>query len=497
VTPDSNGSWARTEIGVSDIAYVVLSDLHFGAANSILSQLQDGSRRDVRDVDPATTSPVLSSLVETLRQLLAEGEGEPPTLVLAGDVLDLALSQDEVAAAVFEQFVSAMFASGRPMFSPRVLYVPGNHDHHMWESAREVQYADFLRIQPRGELPAAPWHATRMRADHDPRPVRSPLLSALCARATDARVEIQVVYPNLVLTKGHRAVAIHHGHYVESLYTLMSQLRDLLFPGQADILTAPAWQWEAENFAWIDFFWGTMGRSGGVGRDIGLIYAQLSSPDCLHHYIRNAVDGLIGHSKAPTFLKRPEEAVVRTAIDWIVDRHSHLERLQTDVDLTPAAEEGLRRYVNGPLLRQMAAEARTEFPELLPSDAADLPADTTFIFGHTHKPFVRSIPLGAGARALPVHNTGGWVVDKAIPSLVNGASAVLVSADLDVASLQLFKQTSDGSPSPITIEGQSTWSDELRAKHTFDGPAWQDLATHVATSVSERYELVTALQKMR
>ena len=482
---------------MSDIAYVVLSDLHFGAANSILSHLREGTRLDVREVDPASTSPVLSSLVEALRQLMAEGDGGPPTLVLAGDVLDLALSQDEVAAAVFEQFVSAAFASGRPVFSPRILYLPGNHDHHMWEGARELQYADFLRSQPRGELPAPPWHATRMRADHDPRPVRSPLMSTLCARATNEEVDIQVVYPNLVLSKGHRVVAVHHGHYVESLYVLMSHLRDLLFPGQADLLTSPAWQWEAENFAWIDFFWGTMGRSGGVGRDIGLIYAQLSDPDCLYHYIRNAVDGLIGHSKAPAFLRRPEEAAVRTAIDWLVDRHSHLERLRTDVDLTPAAEEGVRRYVNGPLLRQMAAAAMTEFPELLTSDAAALPADTTFIFGHTHKPFVRSIALGAGSGTLPVHNTGGWVVDKATPSLVNGASAVLVSEDLDVASLQLFKQTTDGIPTPITVEGQGTWIEELRTKHTFDGPAWQDLAAHVATAISERHDLITALQKLR
>ena len=64
-----------------------------------------------------------------------------------------------------------------------------------------------------------------------------------------------------------------HGHFTESIYKLMSQLRDILYPGQRQSLFEDIDRLEEENFAWIDFFWSTLGRSGQVGTDMGLIYA--------------------------------------------------------------------------------------------------------------------------------------------------------------------------------------------------------------------------------
>ena len=34
------------------------------------------------------------------------------------------------------------------MFDPVVHYVPGNHDHHEWEIARESQYVTYVCAQP-------------------------------------------------------------------------------------------------------------------------------------------------------------------------------------------------------------------------------------------------------------------------------------------------------------------------------------------------------------
>ena len=57
--------------------------------------------------------------------------------MLAGDVLELALADDEVAAAVFEQFTD-LVVGDHPLFADEIWFVPGNHDHHLWETAREV-----------------------------------------------------------------------------------------------------------------------------------------------------------------------------------------------------------------------------------------------------------------------------------------------------------------------------------------------------------------------
>jgi len=73
----------------------------------------------------------------------------------------------------------------------------------------------------------------------------------------------------LRLPAGDRAVVISHGHFTESIYTLMSQLKDILYPEQRQTRFNDIAVWEQENFAWIDFLWSTLGRSGQVGSDLG------------------------------------------------------------------------------------------------------------------------------------------------------------------------------------------------------------------------------------
>ena len=126
---------------MSDIRWICLSDTHFGAENRLLSFVPEGSRA----VAPGSAGPVLESLVASLRTLVATNTGTRlPTLVLNGDILELALAQDNVAAMVFDRFVDLAFVSGDPVFDSSIIYIPGNHDHHLWETARERQYAHYV-----------------------------------------------------------------------------------------------------------------------------------------------------------------------------------------------------------------------------------------------------------------------------------------------------------------------------------------------------------------
>jgi hypothetical protein len=271
---------------MNDIAYVVLSDLHFGASNSLLSALVAGDADQVRPVDPQSPSPVLTAFLDSIPVLVKNRQGSRPTLILAGGVLDLALSTDDVAAMVFNQFARRAFGE-TPLFADNVIFVPGNHDHHLWETARKSQYTAYMRSLPSPDTPIKPGcHTTRMRADADAQPVESSIIEALIFKQTGREVTVRVVYPNLALNDrtGQRCVVIHHGHFTESIYLLMSQLKEVVFPEQRPTTGLPqVWEWEAENFAWIDFFWSALGRSGGVGADVGLVYAQLRSPPCLKH----------------------------------------------------------------------------------------------------------------------------------------------------------------------------------------------------------------------
>ena len=140
-----------------DIRYVCLSDLHFGAENSILSCLVDGEVI----VDTSQASSVLEGLVAGLTMLIGanEDKSRKPTLILNGDVLELALASDNVALMVFELFLDRIFpADGEALFDNTILYQPGNHDHHLWETARELQYATLLNPDaPNGAPPTSPF----------------------------------------------------------------------------------------------------------------------------------------------------------------------------------------------------------------------------------------------------------------------------------------------------------------------------------------------------
>src|SRR5882724_11276555 len=116
---------------MTDIRYVILSDLHFGAENSVLTAVNERPATDSETgfcANPQRPSPLLSGLGDGLREL-TRGQDRPPTLILAGDILDLVLSRDEVCAMVFRLFAHLAFGDGPPAFDLVIHYVPGNHDH--------------------------------------------------------------------------------------------------------------------------------------------------------------------------------------------------------------------------------------------------------------------------------------------------------------------------------------------------------------------------------
>src|SRR5262245_43545160 len=135
------------------ITHVCLSDLHLGSETSLLTEMDSNF-----DPQYAETSPVLQRLAANLRSVVAsesrEAGSKRPTLVLAGDVLELALCETHQAATCFERFLDAFFPKGEDLFDARILYIPGNHDHQLWEAAREDHYTQFIDTQKKD--PASP-----------------------------------------------------------------------------------------------------------------------------------------------------------------------------------------------------------------------------------------------------------------------------------------------------------------------------------------------------
>ena len=116
-----------------------------------------------------------------------------------------------------------------------------------------------------------------------------------------------------------------------------------------------------------------MGDSGDVMRVTRSLYESLQSTDTIHAEIA-AIERAIkvaGASRARADVEAHTVAeLLRAAIGTAV-RERHCE----GIILSPHAETGLASYLDGPVVTQMTAEIGA-------------PGDVTFVFGHTHKPFV-------------------------------------------------------------------------------------------------------------
>jgi hypothetical protein len=408
-----------------EIRYVCLSDTHFGADNSLLTYLGPGQQR----ADPLQQSPVLKQLMLCLRTLIGPGQ-ERPTLVLNGDILELALATDDQAAMAFERFLDLAFPQGEePLFQDRVFYLPGNHDHHLWETAREAQYLVYLAEEaPPHERIKEPWHATNLfpqRRRKGRKTSSAQFLNTLARRRGLDKVSFEVAYPNLgILSQDERrAVLFTHGHFAEPIYTLVTRLVTLLFPKR--VTPTQVWDYEAENFAWIDFFWSALGRSGSAGKEVELIYDKMQDPAALAGLLQNLTRGLVQRF-VPGLLSFAKSWVLRSALRGLLEYVGKLEaRQKDDGPLTKDTREALEAYVTGPLLRQIQGE----------HDSSP-PAEVTLVFGHTHKPFEQLVSYGGYAEDVRLYNSGGWVVDSVDVTAQAGWAVILVDENLDVASLR-------------------------------------------------------------
>lgn len=470
-----------------DIRYVCLSDMHFGAENSLLSHLPPGETA----VDPTSPSPTLTAFVESLAQLIAANEDQSvkPTLILNGDILEFALASDEVAIMAFEQFIQLAFVD-RKLFDDQVIYQPGNHDHHVFETARERAYAHYVARHPPGEKLQPPWHGTSMFDAADPevraqRRVGALLLEAIFNRFSGLEnVGVEIRYPLLGLESPDktRIVGLHHGHYIEAIYRLMSKLKITAFPASARASTI--WELEAENFAWVDFFWSTLGRSGTWGEDVGLLYDMLQDEkaiQALGHNIAGAgADAL--PKWIPKFISRP---VLNFGMRQAAGAIARFERNKPEVGpLTPVGDADLQKFVEGPVRRQMNDEDRKA------------PANFTFVFGHTHKPFSGQVTYQGFASPVHVYNTGGWVVDSLKPNSLQGAVAVVLDEELRAASLHWYDQVASSPPRTVTAADAAADNPFLaRLSGLVDrstGP-WKALDDSVVEELPRRYQALQTI----
>ena len=470
---------------MADIKYVCLSDMHLGAENSLLTKMTE----DCADTEPSKTSPVLEQLVECLRALICHNKGDKPTLILNGDILELALTTDNFAAMAFERFIELILPPDENMrLFKKMVYIPGNHDHHLWEIARETQYVNFISSNPAqqpGSYLKVPWHTTKM-FDPNP-PVPTTFLNGIIGRYPhlgdkDKSFVINTVYPNygVISDDESRCVIFSHGHFIESMYTLMTFLRALMFPESRPATSIYAL--EAENFAWIDFFWSTMGRSGSVGTDVELVYDKLQSEVALRRLLDNLVDGINQRYDLPGW-DWWDAKVIKSLLRWALEAIKDRERCMSEQDLSLVAEAGLEAYLEGPVFDQIMQERGGNVPNV------------TFIFGHTHKPFERDMQNVTGFRPWThVYNSGGWVVDTPECAVTHGGSVILIDENFDATSVCMYTEQQSPDEYRVTVNAaahanaaRNPFDEQIASLIKTQPQPWIQFSRIVAREIPMRY----------
>ena len=478
--------------GPNDIRYVCLSDMHLGAELSLLTGLKNDPATGKPRVDPQSASPVMQNLVFCLADLIRRNDPQAPkpTLILLGDILELALANDNVAAMVFWRFIDLAMEPDHELFGD-ILYIPGNHDHHLWESARETQYV--LKYLPGKDILAEPpWHTTNIfmeLKEEEPNQVPSFFLNALLKRYHHLNnLTINTVYPNFGLIKGNRSVIFHHGHFVESIYQLMTTLKNLIFPDQKDLIRR-VWDLEAENFAWIDFFWSTLGRSGEFGPDVGIIYDKMQDEAQFRKLVENLATGLAEQYGVPGS-DVLGDWIISKIVDFLVHKLVYSER-KIDQILSDDAKTGLLDYVNEPLKIQISEECGNRH--------LYFPQEISLVFGHTHKPFEEPWTFKNLGNGVPVYNTGGWVVETVDPAPVHGGAAVLLNENLDVVSLRMYNEADGPVDDPVKVDvheqplpgqGHSGFFNHLGELVQANQPLWDKFSRTVPDELGQRRKIL-------
>jgi hypothetical protein len=477
-----------------NIRWVCLSDLHLGEEDSLLTHVDEHGA-----LQPEAQSPVLQRLAACLHELVAANEAAAPRpeLILNGDLLELALAGEETAASVFVQCLAALVPEPNSLFG-EIICVPGNHDHHLWETAREAQYLNYVRRQGAQAPLEAPWHTTKVFMDMQGADrLSSEFLNTMARRLPQLeRAEILIAYPNYGIRSpdGARALVFHHGHFIEPLYRLMSTATSLIFPEKK--MPETVYALEEENFAWIDFFWSAMGRQGAAGAGIERIYEATMDEKSLQRLTDTLARSLAQRYDIPyVWPDWLEEQIWRALFRQILVRNvaGKQERQQTELPdprfpLTEASRKELRWYVEELLVRQMQQEA------------GQVPQSLTFVMGHTHKPFQVWLESAAFPEGLTVLNTGGWIVESLDPEPLRGAAVVLVDEELHAVSVRLYNegryQVHVEEAAPPGRAHSEFW-ERMRSRVAGDREPWKSFAEAASLEVARRAALLRRRTRRR
>lgn len=407
----------------NEIKYIIISDMHLGEASGILTPINAH-----HEIIPTALCDVAYSLINLLESLIAQNKQQKScTLILNGDILGLAFSKLHECLPLFGKLLNEMLSERAfPLFE-KIYYLPGNHDHHIWEITRGEYYQQTIATHDGLDLFPRVIHSTKGLKDQA---IRSSLFDGLMNCTCDPNAlqhfpGVEILYPNMLLKSevSGKTALIHHGHFAEDIYQFISAVHKALHPNTTFPTSVEGL--EEENFAWIEFGWSLLGRSGRAGKDVENFMKVLANPNL---YDDEKEEMALRIAEALDFPFIPSDFIEKEVIKVIIGRMSKKskgERQEYEEACGTDTILNLKKYLDGPCYNQMKEEL------------GSIPDTFSLIWGHTHKPF-ENLLTDDQNRKIFNYNIGGWTVDELKPDRIHGASILFMNDGLDIATLNVF-----------------------------------------------------------
>jgi UDP-2,3-diacylglucosamine pyrophosphatase LpxH len=434
-----------------------MSDLHLGEEDSVFLSLDDKGK--------ATFNP---DVAQGIRKIIRDNVGEAPIdfLILAGDAVDLSLATRADAFHCFREFL-AIFAD----VAETIVYLPGNHDHHLWVALQEdarvfsqlrqgrepMEFYDVFisRVYPDriefegGDEPGTPYGSKTFLYHLLPESVQQ-----------EARKNFLVAYPNIHL-EFEKKVLITHGHFFEEMWTLFTDV----LPKSLGYTRPNFRELEEINSPFTEFGWYDLGQAGKLSDLMEALYDNLHSgkSDKVDMVLDEVADYL---DKRLDFKPKGKQGLfdlLKGALSGTLKEFASDELIQFVLALVkqfaksqitpeePSTPGAPLRHAD--ILDSDDARARIIRYLKIATSEPDVFDTDTLIFGHTHVPIIPkpdappalSFQTAVGPRAVTVYNTGGWVTD------------VLKSPELRASRPAVFAIRASGAVENIVIP----WPAEL------------------------------------
>jgi UDP-2,3-diacylglucosamine pyrophosphatase LpxH len=356
----------------------VVSDLHLGEESSLLS-----------------SSSNIGRFAEQIARL-----GEIDELILIGDVMDFSLASLEEAygnAQCFFKIICDLDTINE------IVYVPGNHDHHLWFQL--VEQDGFINKLANGELPPSEnEYLSRFVDKFFPQGNNGTFLDPLFTNC-QCQAKLRIKYPHHLRAFNKSHYLFTHGHFLEDVF---KPVNIILEPGSLAEL-------EAFNCLWLEAMWYHVGQSGRLGELVEEAYDDFKKgrEEKIYQVADSAIDVL------------RERAEISAVPAWVLKRYiRHKLKKLAKKQLTRSSMRGTTISEN------LIADTKEYIDKFIlcrygrRSIEKQIPTPFTFVFGHTHRHFDDSA-VDIDGLEYGLINTGGWLREDQ----ENGCNAGILTID--------------------------------------------------------------------